>query len=178
MQKCDQGVIILPDSIVETLRQLADNNERGQWVIGDYLVDVLDELGPVFEAHGVKRARPEIIRQLANRTGLDNSTLRDRESMCRFFPVKAREHYHALTWSQLRACKSAGDNWQVYAKWALDNLPAPVSVIRARVKANGHETPMWIGRWDRIVGLADAVLCDTGTPGWLKLLARLIAIWH
>jgi hypothetical protein len=170
--------IILPDAIIEHLRQLADSNERGQWEIGDFLVSVLDELGPAFESMGVKRARPSIIRQLANRTGLDSSTLRDRESMCRFFPVKARDHYHALTYHQLRSCKSAGDNWRKYADWALVNLPAPVSVIRAKVKANGHECPAWVSRWDRMTGLADVVLCDTDSPGWLKLLARLIAVWH
>lgn len=169
---------MLPDAIVEHLRALADNNERGQWEIGDFLVGVMDELEPLYQSVGYKRVRPSILKQLANRTGLDCSTLRDREVMARFYPVKVRDHYHALTYHQLRSCKAAGDKWRKYADWALDNLPAPVALIRARVKANGHEVPAWVNRWERLLNISDAVLCDTESPKWLRIICRLVSVWH
>ena len=151
----------LPDEVIEAARQLLHDGEGHQWRLGDHLVEVVDE----FE-HVLKRS--EIIRQLANGVGADASTLRDRECMARFYPPSLRRRYDSLTYHQLRACKSAGERWREYADWALDNLPAPVSLLRAMVKHNGDLPPAWVDRWARMQRLGELLADDAQAPPWVR----------
>ena len=160
--------IRLPDEVIEYFRQLLDSAESTQWKIGRGLVDLVDEMSPVWERSGVKHARAAIIRQLAVANGVSDSTLRDRESMARFYPPEVQAEYAVLTYHQLRACKSAGEQWRCYADWAVSNLPAPVALIRARVKCNGDLPPAWIGRWERLQELAELLVGDDLTPDDVK----------
>jgi len=145
----------LPDEVIETARQLFHQVEGYQWRVGDFLVDIVDEI----EKYSGSRSR--VIRELSIRCGADASTLRDRENMARFFPAPLRQDYEALSYSQLRACKAAGsDRWREYADWALGNLPAPVAMIRARIRNNGHDQPAWISRWQRLLVLALVIRDD------------------
>ena len=100
------------------------DGEAYQWAVGDLITDALAEFPDI------KRA--ELIKHLADRTGSDRSTLRDRHNVANFYPKEIRKRYDMLTYSQLRACKSAGEEWQVYADWAAGHMPAPVAVLRAR----------------------------------------------
>lgn len=168
----------LPDVIVEHVRQLQGDAEGHQWRVGDSLVDIVDELEGRYTALGVRRARAWLIGHISDRIGADRSTLRDRESVCRFFPPAVRQQYDVLSWSQFRAVKSAGDDWRQYADWALENLPAPVRVIRARIKNNGHDVAPWVGRWDRLQSIAEKLAGEDGAPADLRLLARLILFWR
>jgi hypothetical protein len=152
----DVPVVQLPEQVIEALRQLLNDGESYQWATGDFIIEVLDEFPSI--------ARSELIRQMADRTGADRSTLRDRHNVARFYPKEIRKQYDALTWSQLRACKSAGDQWQEYADWAMDNMPAPVAVIRARIKNNGDDQPAWVHRWDSMKGLARMIAADREAP--------------
>ena len=162
-------MIQLPDQVIEAMRQLLDDGERYQWAAGDLIIEILDEF-PTIE-------RAEVIRQLADRTGRDRSTLRDRHNMCIFFPKDVRQEYDALTYSQLRACKSAGDRWKEYADWALDNMPSPVAVIRARVKNNGHDMPAWVHRWEVMQGIAARIADDNDAPDEVRRAAgQVIAV--
>lgn len=162
--------IKLPDEVIEHTRQLILSSDGHQWVIGDHLVAVVDEFGHMIPRH-------EIIRQLSGAVGADPSTLRDREIMARFFDRGVRAEYDMLTYSQLRACKSSGERWREYADWAAANLPAPVALIRARVKHNGHLPPAWVSRWERVLSIAALIAADEDAPPVVRLAARLLGVW-
>lgn len=154
----------LPDEAIEQLRQLLDRAESNNWLIGDHVNSVVSECQAWFEKAGFRHARAEIIRQLANATGRDPSTLRDRSAMANFYSPAVRQEFDALSWSQFRAVKSAGDKWREYADWALDNLPAPVAAIRAKIKYNGDGVPVWVSRWERLLQLAELLARDPSAP--------------
>ncbi len=159
-------VVSLPDQVIESLRQLLDDGDYHQFTVGDFIIDVLDEFPNI--------PRGDVIRQLADRTGSDRSTLRDRHNVARFYPVKVRKEFDMLTWSQLRACKAAGDEWREYAEWAAGHMPAPVAVIRARIKNDGHDKPAWEYRWDSMKRLAGMLVDDSEVPYQVQKVARLV----
>ena len=161
--------LVLPDDVVEGLRQLQDDSEGVQFQVGDYLVSVTDEFG-----HIAKRA--EIIRQLADRTGRDASTYRDRETVCRFFPPEVRARYEGFTYSHWRALKYAGNHWREYADLLAGDISLPVSKLRAVIKHNGHLPPAWAGRWERVSVLCEALKGDSEAPPEVRLAARLISM--
>ncbi len=173
----------LPDIVIEVTRQLINDGEGYQWRLGDHIASVVDELGDKYagfiddtpQAEGaVRRARAHIIRQLADRTGTDRSTLRDRENMARFFPPIVRGDLVPLTYHQLRACKSAGPDWQKHAEWALENLPAPPAIIRLRIKHKGELPLPWVARWDRFLQLANDLFVDDAAPDRVRAVARSV----
>jgi uncharacterized protein (DUF433 family) len=156
----------LPEQVIEALRQLLDDSESYQWATGDFIIDVLDEFPQI--------ARSDLIRQMADRTGSDRSTIRDRHNVARFFPKEVRKEFDMLTWSQLRACKRAGTEWREYAEWAAGHMPAPVAVLRARIQNNGHDQPAWISRWAGMVRLGKLIAEDTEAPENIRELAQLV----
>ena len=162
-------VVQLPEQVIEALRQLLDDSESYQWATGDFIIDVLDEFPNI--------ARADLIRQMADRTGSDRSTLRDRHNVAQFYPSKVRKEFDMLTWSQLRACKSAGTEWRQYAEWAMDHMPAPVAVLRARIQNNGHDQPAWISRWAGMVRLGKLIIPDAEAPENIKgVVEHLLAV--
>ncbi len=179
MTAMPSGGLVLPDIIIETLRALANRGDTQQWEIGDFLVGVVDEIKKYVPDEGytpevVTRAR--LLRELADRTGLDASTLRDREVMARFFTHADREAYHALTYHQLRACKGGGERWREYADRAMGSLPAPVRVIRSWVSSNGDGESRHDYYLRRLKEQAGALL-DSNPPAGMRLLARLVLVW-
>lgn len=171
----------LPEELVEEVRQLYNATEGHQWVFGDLLVGIVDELGEKF-ANMIERDTPEIayrharahiIRTIANKIGCDGSTLRDRESMSRFYPYEVRERYNMLTYHQLRACKAAGERWEEFAEYASANLPAPVSLIRAMIRGSSMPVPAWVKRWGHIYDTANQILLyDYDAPKKIREAAR------
>lgn len=159
-------MVSLPDQVIESLRQLLDDGDYHQFNVGDFIIEVLDEFPNI--------PRPELIRQMADRTGSDRSTLRDRHNVARFYPLEVRKEFDMLTWSQLRACKSAGTEWRQYAEWAAGHMPAPVAVIRARIKNEGNDKPAWVYRWDSMKRIAGQLVDDTEAPKRVRKLARLV----
>jgi hypothetical protein len=167
----------LPDELIEELRQIQGDTEARQWVVGDFLVGVVDELGSQYERIGVRHARAWLLSHMAARIGCDPSTLRDRECMARFFPAAVREEYPFM-WSQWRALKSAGENWREHAEYWAVNLPAPVAAIRERVKSGGAvRAEPWEARWERVQELAEQIKNDQAADvrarrlcGWLLRL--------
>ncbi len=158
--------MVLPDQGIEALRQLLDDGEAYQWATGRFICDVLDEFP--------QEKRSNLIIQMADRSGADRSTLRDRHNMARFFPKEVRKEFDMLTWSQFRACKSAGDEAHNYLEWAANNLPAPVAVIRARIKNNGHDQPAWVHRWEGMQRLAQQIADDREAPAGIRDVCRLV----
>jgi len=169
--------ILLPDEIIDGVRSRLEYAEPLQWDLGDFLVDVGTELYPYLKGAGIRYPRAYTIREISSRVGCDPSTLRDRETMARFFPQEIRSHWQPpLTYSHLRACKAAGDAWESHASWAVDNLPAPPAVIRARVKTNGHLAPAWQSRWERMLELADTVYLDQDAPRSVRDLCEKLLV--
>lgn len=166
----------LPDNLIDSLRQVISDADKHQWATGDFLVGIVDELEDSYTRLGVRHARAWLIQHMANRVGCDTSTLRDREAMARFYPEPVRARYDALSYHQLRACKSAGNLWCEYADWALDNLPAPVAMIRAKIKNGGDLPPAWASRWERVSVLCEALKGDSEAPPEVRLAARLISL--
>ena len=158
--------MLLPDQVIEALRQLLDDGDRHQFIVGDFIIDVLAEFPQV--------NRSELVRQMADRTGSDRSTIRDRHNVARFYPKEVRTEFDMLTWSQLRACKRAGEEWRQYAEWAAANMPAPVAVIRARIDNNGHDQPAWVHRWEAVQRLAGQIAEDREAPEGIKKVCRLV----
>ncbi len=158
--------VLLPDALIETLRQLLDDAESYQWATGDFIMDVLVEFDQI--------KRSDLIKQMADRTGADRSTLRDRHNVAKFYPKVIRKEYDMLSYSQLRACKAAGDEWRKYAEWAVSHLPAPVAMIRARINSNGDNEPYWISRWARMQNIARLITADAAAPEKVKKVCRLV----
>lgn len=167
----------LPDEVIEGLRQLTDTAAGLQWATGDYLVGVVDEFTPYWERSGVRNGRAAIIGQLAASVGVDGSTLRDRECMARFYPTAERVKYDMLTYHQLRACKSAGPAWRTYADWAAGSL-ASVAKIRDKIAQDHNGVAAWVGRWDRLLALADMIIKDDSTalPAGVRAVLRVLVL--
>jgi isopentenyldiphosphate isomerase len=165
----------LPDEVIEQARQLYNDGEGYQWRLGDYLVDVMDELSVSYAAlaggkasYFMHKSRAHILRQLSIGIGVEVSTLRDRECMARFYPQAVRQEFDALTYSQLRAAKSGGSDWRQYAERAVSNLPAPCTLIRSWINTDGNEQPVWEIRWEKLLNLVDAIADDATAPGWIR----------
>jgi hypothetical protein len=158
--------VVLPEQVIEALRQLLDDGDRYQFIVGDFIIDVLDEFPHV--------NRSELVKQMADRTGSDRSTIRDRHNVARFYPKEIRAEFDMLTWSQLRACKRAGEEWRQYAEWAAAHMPAPVAVIRARIDNNGHDQPAWVHRWEAVQRLAQQIADDREAPDKIRKVCRLV----
>jgi hypothetical protein len=160
-------VVQLGDEIIEALRQPLDDGDRYQFAVGDFISEILEEFDHI--------KRSDLIKQMADRTGADRSTLRDRHNVAKFYPKETRKEYDMLSYSQLRACKAAGDEWRKYAEWAVKHLPAPVAMIRARIKSNGDNEPYWISRWARMQNIARLIVADADAPEKIKKVCRLVA---
>lgn len=170
-----QEIPPLPNNIIEAVQAAVADGDNQQWRMGRLLADLVDEFVPHYKQVGVKQPRAWLIRHMAARVGADPSTLRDRESMARFYPESVTEEFSMLTYHQLRACKSAGDRWREYAEWAADNLPAPVALIRARLRNGGALPPSWLRRWELIRSMAVSLVNDNEAPRDIVAACQVIA---
>ena len=159
--------IRLPDAAIEQLRAMLEASNGLQFVIGDHLVGLVDEFTP-----SMKRA--DIIRQLASGTGCDPSTLRDRETMSRYWFPDRRAKYAPLTYHQLRACGRNDAYSLECAEWALAHLPAPVAAIWQHRQQNGHTEPAWVARWDRVQSLCYVIRGDDEAPASIRALCQVV----
>jgi hypothetical protein len=182
----------LPDEVYEQLRHMLGQGEKFQWKIGDFIeeiwIEVLNHLPPyvvntqtgerIVDYDRLSRlAHADLIRDLAENTGADKSTLNDRQNMANFFPKPIREKYDMLTYSQLRACKSAGpDDWEKWAQWALVNgyngRPAGVHTIRRAINKAEDPTPDWVNRLKKLEELVEKLITDDDTPAYVKEILR------
>jgi hypothetical protein len=168
----------LPEEVYVQLRNMLNTGERYQWKIGDFVEEVWQELvnhlmgAEIPEEKDFEKAKrkahAEFIKDLAENTGADKSTLNDRQNMANFFPVDVREEYDMLTYSQLRACKRAGEDWEEWAQWALVNgyngRPAGVHTIRRAINKSEDPTPDWVNRMKKLEELLIKLLEDEELP--------------
>jgi len=161
----------LPEEVIEQIRQLSDSADSFQWQIGDILADVWAEVGPAYtrQLESVRKAHSYIIGQVANRAGIAKSTLRDRESMSRFFPPDMRDKLQPLTYHQCRALKSAGAQWVKYHTWVMDQADEKgyfpsVEAIRDQIKADGADLSLWQRRLNKVIPLLVKITVDPAAP--------------
>lgn len=165
-----------PDSAIEIVRQLVDDEDRACWGIGDIINELSAELG-----HPVA----VVSRHLAYETGGNDHTFRDYAYVAgRVAPVyRAR---YPLTRHQWKACLSAPDYLEV-AKWAVDQAdenggrPMSVRAIRAHVAgvdpatwaAQYEEASMYIERYvTRVTYILTDGAHDERNPEWFRDLCN------
>ncbi len=163
----------LPTDYIDTARTIADAPEHYQFMLGDLINNKVQEYGSVAD---LRRARWHVIDQLERNGVADDSTLRDRANMAAFWTPEMREEFDMLSWSQKRAIKAAGSHWRKYAEQAVENLPAPVRVIRAWIRDNGEEQvrPTWERLLERFLDIAYELEQDKEAPGWVRQAAHWI----
>lgn len=162
----------LPNEVFETLRTMLGKGDRLQWDMGAFLEEVWSEAGSYYTKQwGEKKGRAEYIRDCATNSGADESTLRDRINMRRFFTDADITVWDMYTYHQMRALKSAGpDEWEVFANWGLtaghDGKLASVKQIRREIKiANQDEVdPEWKVKFDRVKETLAQLTDDIDTP--------------
>lgn len=170
--------IVIPDDAVELVRACLDSGDNAQWTIGDTMNALREELC---------RRRgdwDDLTDSMATKAQCDESTLRDRASMARFFEPADRTEF-GLSYHQLRACKSAGKAlWRSYAEKAVTSAddyagqPAPCKVIRAWIAhdKNGQpEEPVWLSQARRIVSMCRSACDNQDAPSeWGQACLELI----
>ena len=132
-------VMRLPDAVFTQLRHLLDMEEGLQWDVGDFIRDVWSEIARYSEDQ--KKDHADMVKQMANGTGADKSTLRSREKMSTFYSKQARDTWQPpYSYHQMRALMSAGTEWVGVATWGLDggwnNGVANIEEIRAKITSD------------------------------------------
>lgn len=158
--------INLPQAIKDYAIQLATDHSQNSWDIGDFCIDVIDEFSTVYSKGAIRSSLAEVSK-------LNTETLRDRERISRKIPESKRTYY-PLLYSQYRACLSAGDRWEEYARWAVESMdeyggnPPSVVVIRAHIKGAGDEAPYWPKRIEKMMTLCEDMINDEKAPDLVK----------
>ena len=156
-----------------------------RWNDGDFLMAVVDEFLPYFEDESIaptrrsQAARRAIIRQIADQSGGQESTLAESERMARLITPEARKKWDVLNFHQMRACASAKDDWERWAAWAVgyahehSGKLAPVRVIRREIKRGGNGGFVTWAQWlDKMTDLAYRIIEDGSAPDAVLAMAR------
>ncbi len=158
------GDVVLPEDVIERLQNNTHTEDVARWDDGRICEELVDEFG---EQYGKMLVR----KRVAIEAGLGLSTIRQREEMARFYPEEVVEQYEILTWSQLRACKPAGETgWQDLADWAVKSAddfgvrPAPVDAIVARRLGPDPETKTWEEPFLRVYRGSERLKLENGIP--------------
>ena len=169
----------LPDEATDKLRELNEKADNSQWEIGDFLLDFIDEVLPAYADACFdgkpKKAHQWILNSLANDVGVDSATLRDRESVARFFPQKIRPRLDPLTYHQARAVKAAGDRWEEYLEWVKEEMnnhpngrPPSVAKIREKIKKDQTGVMVWYSRFKKAIPILTNIAYDKDCPEKLQ----------
>jgi hypothetical protein len=162
----------IPDEAYDQLRTLLEHDGSIQWQVGDFITEFWTEMKRYLVESEVNKAHAKMIRDFADHTGADRTTLRDRERMSRFFTQEERAEYPILTFHQFRALRSAGDDWQQWAEWAMENgrqgAPASTSKIRQAIKESKDPTPDFLKRLERMEKDGQWVLSNEEPPKDVK----------
>lgn len=160
----------LPDLVFEQLRHLLDMGEIQQWAVGDFIRDVWEEIEKNIPEGSERKEYASMIRQMANATGADESTLRSRAKMSKFYLTKAtRESWQPpYTYHHLRALMSAGDNWREIALWGLtggfNEGVATVQEIRDKIRGDRDPLELTRARIERLRKTVDGIMVAEETP--------------
>lgn len=156
----------IPDDIVQEIASFVDGEDQWRWRLGDRLTELVEEFGRYYGG------RAGLFRQIARQGRIDDSTLRDRQVMSEFFPPAVREEFEMLTYSHLRACKSAGARWREYATRAVSEM-LTVRQVRALIAGDGEmNDAIWRVKWEKILRMAEEILQDESAPAYIHQWAR------
>jgi len=165
----------LPDDVIESFRDLAGNDEDVRWARGDFIATIVDEA--MEELRHTPDEKPRVarwvIRELARETGGERDDLSRCYLMADFYPPDVRSKYiPPLTFHKLRACRSAGEQWQKYADLATDDLSITCEALWAMVSRNGDEQPRWLYWLGRAQNYAERLANDETAPLAVREAAR------
>lgn len=169
----------IPDEAYNQLQRLLDDEGENKWAIGDFIKAYWEEMLKYVNADEVRDAHAKLIRDFADNTGADRTTLRDREKMSLFFSVADRERYSVFSYHQFRALRSAGEEmWEQWAEWALENSfngrPASLRRIRDAMDADRDPRLFYQKKLARMEADAYKVLADEHAPQEVKDGVQLI----
>lgn len=156
------------NAIPEREKQRAESvramGEAERWMSGDLAADLIDELDGHYPKSAVRMA-------VAMLYHASESTIRDREAVCRRVPAALRDAHPAITYHYWRAASHAGDRMLRYVGEveahleAWDALPT-VSQVYGWIKNNDRVDypPVWITRIESMLTLAEKIKHDDRTP--------------
>ena len=159
----------LPEAVFVQLRHLLDMEEGIQWSVGDFILDVWTETRK-YDQDDEKKAHASMIREMAEGTGADKSTLRSRENMSKFYDKHDREVWQPpYTYHQLRAIRKAGEtSWRSVAGWGLtggwNNGVATIDEIRAKIDGQIDAKALCMKRLVVLEHKIRVLRDDLGTP--------------
>ena len=159
----------LPDLVFEQLRHLLEMGDIQQWAIGDFIRDVWEEIEKNIPEGSERKEYASMIRQMANATGADESTLRSRTKMSRFYSDADRDVWQPpYTYHHLRALMSAGDDWPGIAMWGLtggfNDGVATVQEIRDKIRGDRDPLELTRARIERLHKTVDRIMVAEETP--------------
>jgi hypothetical protein len=151
--------------------ELTDNAFR----MGDLCVNVCDEYGHIYQ-------HSDILRAIADNTGMCYDTLRDRERVARAVSRDARMEI-PLSFHQWRSLVRKDTDPLPMAYWALtggrDGGIATVKEIQHRM-GKDPELPEWLRAWNKMKQLAGMVVMYDDTPASVYEVAVQVGSieWH
>lgn len=118
---------ILPDNIQAELIQLADDQTRIEFRVGDIVAQAV--------AWNAQNQKPtslmEIYAAVGAFVGKSARTIRDYSAVSAFFPADIRDEYAVLKFDHFRQAMTLGPDWENALRWAVeqvDVLGRPASV--------------------------------------------------
>jgi hypothetical protein len=161
--------VILPDEVFTQLRYLLDQGDMIQWRTGDFILDVWAEIAKYSPPGDHKKDHAIMITQMASRTGADKSTLRSRERVSEFFDEDMRNKWQPpYSYSQMKALRTAGDEWETVAEWGLDggwnNGVATTDEIRDKISGQRDPKELLLKRLVSMEKTARRIIDDEATP--------------
>jgi hypothetical protein len=163
----------IPDEAYDQLQSLLDAEGGLQWKVGDFLSEYWEELRKYTHESEEAETHAKLIRDFADGTGASRSTLRDRKKMAEFFTTEDRNKWQMFSYHQFRSLRSAGDDWEIWAEWALRNTykgrPASEKKIREAIDADKDPTVIYIRKLNRMEADARGILIDERAPHGVKV---------
>lgn len=169
----------LPDSAIQLIHQLAEDEHRSQFGIGDLTAALVDELG-------VEYGKANLRRDIAQEYRCEVGTIRDREQLARIYTSAVRDEYPTLLYHHWRALRRTGDKWREYASKAVGNAdeyggrPAPVWLVRQWIKDDlqGQPPQERVSRperlWRLFLDILDEIGHEDTMPGGKSRFARWV----
>jgi hypothetical protein len=163
----------IPDEAYAQLEALLEREGGIQWEVGDFIADFWQEMQRYLKPEEEDEAHAKLIRDFADNTGASRSTLRDREKMSMFFTAEDRNRYDVFSYHQFRSLRSAGENWEIWAEWAIRNSfrgrPASEKKIREAIDADRDPTVVYKKKLQRMETDCKGILIDERAPDEVKV---------
>lgn len=171
----------LPDEVYTQLTYLLSQKEDLQWEIGDFIVDLWSEIEKYTPENDRRKEHATLLKDLSENTGSHYGTLRNLERMSGFYKPEWRQRWQPeLSYYQLRAAKTAGDEWERWCEWAVgegsfNGRPASGDRIREAITGKKTNFQRVYERLDSIQVQAEQIMADEPQiAGALTLIPSII----